>query len=152
MAYGHPSVITQLHKIQMPFCIPTPTTIIALRALSYEYDTHRTASRAALISAREKLMQDIDTLRASDIGLGPFLGGSQANFIVFALLKRGEDGSLTRDNAYAKDVTQRLMKEHSISVRFIGELYGCEAAVRVTVGREWENRMFCEALRKVMGC
>jgi histidinol-phosphate aminotransferase len=148
MAFGHPSVIQQLHKIQMPYFVSTPTAMIAIRALSSAYDEQRVKSLASLISNREKLIADLATLRkASGHGLGTPLGMSQANFIVLPLLEPGEQ---RRQNARAKLVTKRLKSEHSISVRYIGDLYGCEGCIRITVGTEWENEMFVNALGVVL--
>lgn len=148
MAFGHPSVIEQLHKIQMPYCVSTPTTMIAMRALSSTYDEQRVKSLADLISKREKLIADLAALRkASGHGLGTPLGTSQANFIVLPLFKPGEQRC---ENVRVKLVTERLKSEHSISVRYIGDLYGCEGCIRVTVGTEWENEMFVQALGAVL--
>jgi histidinol-phosphate aminotransferase len=148
MAFGHPSVIEQLHKIQMPYCISTPTTMIALRALSSAYDEQRVSSLTNLISEREKLIAGLAALpKASGLSLGVPLGMSQANFIVLPLLVPGEQRC---ENVRAKLVVERLKSEHSISVRYIGDLDGCEGCIRISVGTEWENDMFVQALGAVL--
>jgi histidinol-phosphate aminotransferase len=148
MAFGHSSVIEQLHKIQMPYCISTPTTMIATRALSSAFDEQRVKSLANLIEQREKLIAGLATLRkASGHGLRTPLGMSQANFIVLPLLEPDEQQC---GNVRAKLITERLKSEHSISVKYIGDLDGCEGCIRITVGTKWENKMLVQALGVVL--
>jgi histidinol-phosphate aminotransferase len=166
-AFGHPLIIRELHKVQMPYCVSTPTMALATAALAPALAAPRDTALALLRRLRKALVRDLRDLRIRKaLPIGAVLGGNSGNFLLLPILERGLAGcesSLSscvkdapssppwqRDNGRARSVACRLKREHAIAVRYVGDVPGCNGCLRVTVGREWENRAFCRALEMVL--
>jgi histidinol-phosphate aminotransferase len=124
---GEPWLIELMNRVRPPFNANSIGQIGALAAL--EDISH--------------LERSIDTTRAgirylSDelTALGLEVIPSQANFVSFCARRS------------ARPIYEALLKE-GIIVRHLAS-FGMENCIRVTVGREWENRLFINALKKVL--
>ncbi|MCJ1248749.1 histidinol-phosphate transaminase [Trapelia coarctata] len=150
MAFAHTAIIEILSKIQMPYCVSSPTSALAMLSLTPACEQLRRQLVARTIANREKLIFDLAQSQFIDLGVGKPLGGNQANFILLPILKRNPGVTHARDNPRARTVSDTLKKVHGISVRFIGDLQGCEACMRITIGTEEENTMLVETLKAVL--
>jgi len=95
--------------------------------------------RQWLLAALEEFKQQAD--------LGDRVGGLDANFVMFPILKRGTGKP---DNVRAEKVYKKMAETEGVVVRFRGREVGCEGCLRITVGTDEENRICVEKLRKVL--
>lgn len=151
MVFAHSAIIEILNKIQMPYCVSSPTSALAMLALTPACEQLRGQLVARTIANRGKLICDLGQREFIDLGVGTPLGGNQANFIVLPILKRNPGVAQARDNSRARMTAETLKKAHGISVRFIGDLPGCEACLRITIGTEEEDKVLVRALVAVLG-
>ncbi|TRM60339.1 pyridoxal phosphate-dependent transferase [Schizophyllum amplum] len=146
IAIAQPPLMQVLFNTKAPYNISTPAAHLALAALS---DSALAAMRekvARLIASREKLLDALAGL--ADVGLGPAIGGNDANFVMVRVLSK--DGSAQADNVRSEAVYKTMAEEHGVVVRFRGKEAGCEGCLRVTVGTEEENAMLVKKLREVL--
>ena len=97
-----------------------------------------------LVSSRKTLLDGLAAL--APLGLGPSIGGNDANFVVVPVLEK--NGSGQPDSARAQKIYKTLAEEGGVVVRYRGSEPGCAGGLRVTVGTEEEN---AELLRKLRG-
>jgi histidinol-phosphate aminotransferase len=124
---GKPWLIELLNRVRPPFNVNSLAQVGALAALD---DTEH-------VQRSVKLTRDgMDYLAAEFSSLGLQFIPSQANFITFRL------------GSSAKELYEALLKE-GIIVRHLAS-FGMEEWIRVTIGKEEENRSFISALKKVL--
>ncbi|KAK6832824.1 hypothetical protein RU639_003876 [Aspergillus parasiticus] len=147
IAFAQPETIGMLDKLQMPYCIPTPTSILAQAALSP--DGRRSQKRLVedVIANRESLVQALAEPSTTKLGVGKPLGAGEANFVVLPILNRA---TTAPDRERAQLVEKKMQENHSISIRYIGMMAHCDGCLRITVGTEDENKQFVEGLRTVL--
>ena len=150
MAFAHPAIIEIFNKIQMPYCISTPTSALAMLSLFPTSNKLREQLVAQTTVNREALIRTFTQPKAALLGIGKLIGGSQANFIVLPILKRGTNAADQRDNTRARIASEQLHDLYRIAVRFIGALHGYEGCLRITIGTEEENAFFVESLTDVL--
>ena len=150
MAFADPGVIEMLNKIQLPFSISTPTSALASIALSPVCNQLGARLISQIVTNRHTLIRALGESDLVVLGVGKPLGGNHANFVVLPILKRHTGATGPRDNPRAKAVYEKLKEAHAISVRFIGDLLGCEGCLRITVGTESENKLLVAGLRCVL--
>ncbi|RUO97054.1 histidinol-phosphate aminotransferase [Jimgerdemannia flammicorona] len=145
IAISHPSIIQLMNNIKAPYNISTPTSQIALRALSPLGHATMRAHLASILSERARLIAALKSFPVS--GVWRIIGGNDANFVLIQIV----DVSMGRpDNAKAERVYKRLAESEGVVMRFRGDEIGCEACLRVTVGREEDNNLLLERLEKVL--
>lgn len=101
---------------------------------------------ATLVASRTALLQSLAGL--ADQGVGPSIGGNDANFVMIPILSR--DGSGKPDNVRSNKVYRALAEENGVVVRFRGNEPGCEGCVRITIGTEKENETVIRKLGEVL--
>ena len=139
-----------LFNTKAPYNISTPAAHLALSALSDEALAAMRAKVATLTASRAKLLESLKGL--SDVGLGPAIGGNDANFVLVPILEKGQGqgGSGKADNARAHAVYKTLAEEEGVVVRYRGSEPGCAGCLRITVGSEEENETVVRKLREVL--
>lgn len=135
-----------LFNTKAPYNISTPAAHLALSALSDDALAAMRAKVATLTASRAELLESLKGL--SDVGLGPAIGGNDANFVMVPVLAK--DGSAKPDNARSEKIYKTMAEEHGVVVRFRGREPGCEGCLRITVGTEEENGVLLRKLREVM--
>jgi len=98
-----------------------------------------------LKASRVKLLSSLHSLK--ELGLGRAIGAQDANFILIPVLARG--GSVP-DSTRAQRVYLTLAEEEGVVVRYRGSEIGCQGCLRITVGKEEENAVALEKLRKTL--
>ena len=147
MAFANPRTIAMLDKVQMPYCISTLTSKLALAAFSPASETVRRKLLSLSIHNREMLLKALAMPHLTGLGVGRPLGRNDANFIMIPIF----DTELkARDNTRAQRVTATLQQEHGIAVRYVGEMPHCEGCMRITVGAEHENKELISCLERVL--
>jgi histidinol-phosphate aminotransferase len=124
---GEPWLIELLNRVRPPFNVNSLAQWAALAAL--EDKEHLESTLRVTGEGMLYLTRELQTLGLEIIP-------SHANFITFCT---GED---------AAPIYEALLRE-GVIVRHLRS-FGMEKCIRVTIGRDWENRRFIEALRKVM--
>ncbi|KAK0223013.1 histidinol-phosphate aminotransferase [Armillaria fumosa] len=145
IAIAQPPLIQILSNTKAPYNISTPTAHLALSALSPSAVDAMQSKINTLIASRTKLLQSLSAL--ADLGLGPSVGGNDANFIVVPILSK--DGTKP-DNLRSQKVYKSLAEENGVVVRFRGNEPGCEGCLRITVGSEEENEIVVRKLTEVL--
>ncbi|KAL1690836.1 pyridoxal phosphate-dependent transferase [Schizophyllum commune] len=146
LALAQPPLIQVLSNTKAPYNISTPAAHLALSALSDAALDAMRAKVGRLVDSRAKLLESLKEL--ADVGVGPAIGGNDANFVMVPVLAK--DGSGKPDNARSEKVYKTMAEEHGVVVRFRGKEPGCEACLRITVGTEEENGTLVRKLRKVL--
>ncbi|VAX31886.1 Biosynthetic Aromatic amino acid aminotransferase beta [hydrothermal vent metagenome] len=129
IGYGisHPKIIDYLNRVRQPFNSNLPAQVGALAALSDE--GHFQDSRTMNEKGKRYLSRQFDLM-----GLSYF--PSQANFIYFYL-----QGKSSPTGAQIQDA---LLKQ-GVIIRHLGG-----SSLRVTIGRQHENKRFINALRCII--
>ena len=104
------------------------------------------AKVSTLVSSRKALLEGLSQLKP--LGLGPSIGGNDANFVMVPILDK--NGSGKGDNARAQKIYKTLAEEEGVVVRFRGSEPGCLGCVRITIGTEEENAVVLQKLRVLL--
>ena len=131
-AYGDPSIIDVLHRVRGPFNVNLPAIEAGIAAIEDADFVRRSIAHNT---------QWVDFLRQQIGGLGLEVTPSVCNFV---LVHFPESGDKTAPDADAYLTSQGLI------VRRL-EPYGLPHALRITIGKEDENRRLAEALTAFMG-
>ena len=118
-------VVAAIDRIRLPFNVNLPAQAAAVAALTDA--AHIEASRSHVLSWHPRMVQEI---RAMGFEVRKAIG----NFVLIHFADAAEAG---RANDYL--MTQGLIVRHVVN-------YGLPQALRVTIGRDDENRAFLEAL------
>ncbi len=118
-------VIAAIDRIRLPFNVNLPAQYAAVAALSDQ--AHIDASKAQVAGWRPRMIQEIR-------GLGFDVRTAAGNFVLIHF----------RDRAEAEAANGYLMSQGLI-VRHVAN-YGLPQALRVTIGKDEENRAFLDAL------
>ncbi|MGZ3306236.1 MAG: histidinol-phosphate transaminase [Asticcacaulis sp.] len=119
------AVIEAVERIRLPFNINLPAQYAAVAALSDQ--AHIDASRTQVLSWRPRFVQEIR-------GMGFAIDPSAGNFV---LIRFRDGDEAVRANEYL--MSQGLIVRHVAN-------YGLPQGLRVTIGKDEENRAFLEAL------
>ena len=145
IAIAQPPLIQVLSNAKAPYNISTPTSSLALTALSLTSLTAMSDKINILNASRVALLQSLRSL--TPFGLGPSIGGNHANFVMVPVLNK-ETGK--PDNLRSELVYKELAEHQGVVVRFRGKEYGCEGCLRITIGSEDENKVLFDKLRDVL--
>ncbi|KAL9623481.1 MAG: hypothetical protein Q9160_002161 [Pyrenula sp. 1 TL-2023] len=138
VAFTSTEIARLLNSLKAPYNISTPTSTLASAALSVGSSDVMRSNRTRILTMRERLISSLPKIP----GIGRFLGGFDANFLLVEILDKplGEGGK--PDNAVALAVYERLAQHKAVVVRFRGKEHGCTGCLRITVGTEKEVEVF----------
>lgn len=139
IAFCSPAIAKLMNALKAPYNISTPTSDLALRALSKDGLQTMRRHVAQLNASRTHLAKALQALPQ----VARLVGGTEANFIMAQIQSAKTDKV---SNALALQVYEQLAKNRKVVVRFRGNESGCEGCLRITVGTESEN----ETLMKVL--
>jgi len=125
---GNPAVVKELYKVKQPFNLNTFSQMAARAALSNKEEFKLLIDKVLLM--RDKLVKELSLIK--NVTVFP----SEANFILFRTQLKG------------KEVFEKLLKK-GVLIRNV-HAPGIEDCLRVTVGRESENKFFLDSLRAVL--
>ncbi|KAI5285214.1 histidinol-phosphate transaminase [Ascosphaera acerosa] len=145
-AFASPPVARLLNSLKAPYNVSSPTSALARRALAPPGLAVMRANVARIAEQRARLLREL----ARVPGVGRFLGGTDANFLLVEILDRpGGEGRPCNDAA--RRAYQALASSRGVVVRFRGAEHGCTGCLRITVGTEREVTKFLDELRSVLG-
>ncbi|KAH7910682.1 aminotransferase class I and II-domain-containing protein [Hygrophoropsis aurantiaca] len=145
VALAQPPLIQILTNTKAPYNISTPTAQLALAALSDDAVSGMRQKVGTLVSSRSGLLKSLENL--SPLGVGPSIGGNDANFVVVPILNQQ---TREADNVRSEGVYKALAEKHKVVVRFRGKEAGCTGCLRITVGTTEENQTLMRELEYVL--
>ncbi|PWY65716.1 histidinol-phosphate aminotransferase [Aspergillus heteromorphus CBS 117.55] len=146
VAFTSPPIATLLNSLKAPYNISSPTSALATAALSPTNTAVMRKYRDQIIAQRERLVQELPKIP----GVGRFLGGQEANFLLVELLDKPATEGGKASNVTALATYEAMAEKRGVVVRFRGKEYGCEGCLRITVGTEQEVTRFLQELRGVL--
>lgn len=152
VAFTSPEIATLLNSLKAPYNISSPTSAIAMHALSPANLARANTNVAKLITQRSRLIEALPQIP----GIGKIRAPNHnANFILVEILSlpsTANDKEQSKpSNEAAMAVYTALAENKGVVVRFRGKEVGCLGCLRVTVGTEEEVNRFLEALERVLG-
>ena len=144
--FSSPEITQLLNNLKAPYNISTLTNALACRALQFDCIAIMEINRREMWIQRDRLLAELPKIA----GVGRFLGGYNANFLLVQLLNKSAAEGGVPDNRVAMAVSEALAAEKGVVLRFRGKEPGCFGAVRVTVGTEKETDAFLKAIKTVL--
>ncbi|KAF9892579.1 histidinol-phosphate transaminase [Aspergillus nanangensis] len=148
VAFTSPDIALLLNSLKAPYNISSPTSALAMAALSPTNMAVMHKSRENIITQRNRLVQELPQIP----GVGRFLGGQESNFLLFELLDKPASEGGKASNKTALATYEAMAEKRGVVVRFRGKELGCEGCLRITIGTEQEVTKFLQELRVVLGC
>ncbi|OQE25444.1 hypothetical protein PENSTE_c006G03069 [Penicillium steckii] len=142
VAYTSPEIARLLNSLKAPYNISSPTSALASAALTAPNMTVMRRFREQIVAQRDRLLRELPQIP----GVGRFLGGSDANFLLVEIL----DAEGRPSNVTALATYEAMAEKRGVVVRFRGKEHGCEGCLRITVGTEAEVTKFLQELRTVL--
>ncbi|KAF3934248.1 hypothetical protein ABW19_dt0202600 [Dactylella cylindrospora] len=146
VAFSSPEVALLLNNLKAPYNISSPTSTLAMHALSDPGLRVMKTNRGLILNQRDRLILELPKLK----GIGRFLGGFDANFLLAEILDGPNDSGGKPDNIVAQQVYEKLAEMKGIVVRFRGNELGCKGCLRITVGTEEETTRLLLRLEEVL--
>jgi histidinol-phosphate aminotransferase len=147
-AFTSPEIARLLNSLKAPYNISSPTSALAQAALAPKNLAVMHSNREKIIAQRERLLKEMPKIP----GVGRFLGGQEANFLLVEILDKPASEGGKPSNVTALATYNAMAEKKGVVVRFRGKEYGCEGCLRVTVGTEDEVTRFLQQLREVLQC
>ncbi len=145
-AFTSPGISALLNNLKAPYNISSPTSALANVALAPENLKVMRDNRAKILLQRNRLLDELPKIP----GIGSFLGGSYANFLLVEILDSPREKGGKPNNEIALGVYKRLAENKGVVVRFRGKEHGCNGCLRITVGTEKEVDRFLAEIRDVL--
>ncbi|EHA26961.1 hypothetical protein ASPNIDRAFT_171507 [Aspergillus niger ATCC 1015] len=146
VAFTSPPIATLLNSLKAPYNISSPTSALATAALSPTNMAVMKKYREKIIVQRDRLVQELPKIP----GVGRFLGGQEANFLLVEMLDKPASEGGKPSNKAALAAYEAMAEKRGVVVRFRGKELGCEGCLRITVGTEQEVTKFLQELRVVL--
>ncbi|KAI9772796.1 MAG: histidinol-phosphate transaminase [Geoglossum umbratile] len=144
VAFTSPPIAKLLNSMKAPYNISSPTSTLAISALSPKSLAVMRAHRAQILTQRERMLATLPQIP----GIGRFLGGQDANFLLVEILDKPGGKPCNR---VALALYEGLAEKKGVVVRFRGKELGCEGGLRITVGTEDEVGRLLVEVRQTLG-
>ncbi|KAL2006725.1 hypothetical protein VTN00DRAFT_9393 [Thermoascus crustaceus] len=145
-AFTSAPIALLLNSLKAPYNISSPTSALAKAALAPNNLAVMNSHREKIIKQRERMLSELPKIP----GVGRFLGGTEANFLLVEILDKPASAGGKPSNVTALATYEAMAEKKGVVVRFRGKEYGCEGCLRVTVGTEEEVTRFLSELRVVL--
>ena len=154
-AFTSTAIARVLNSLKAPYSISSPTSALAQAALGPAGLAVMRDKVGRLAAERQRLIRELPSIP----GVGRFVGGFDANFLLVEMLARpggggggGGDGAGAgaASSSVAQAVYEQLAETRGVVVRFRGREHGCRGCLRITVGTEAENSLLLRRLREVL--
>ena len=146
VAYSSPEIVGLLNNLKAPYNISSPTSTLATAALEPRNLDIMQQNRSKILQQRERLLRELPKIP----GIGRFLGGRDANFLLVEILDKPQKDGGKPDNATALAVYETMAGSRGVVVRYRGKEFGCQGCLRITVGTEKEVERFLAELATVL--
>ena len=146
VAFTSPEIARLLNSLKAPYNISSPTSAVANAALTKPNLAVMRENRSKIVAQRTRLLRELPRIP----GIGRFLGGTSANFLLVEILDRPQEVGGRPDNKTALAVYEMMAGQRGVVVRFRGKELGCTGCLRITVGTEHEVDRFLGDLMSVI--
>lgn len=133
-AFASPEVARLLNNLKAPYNISSPTSALACAALQPKNLAVMRSNREKIARQRDRMLRELPNIP----GIGKFLGGADANFLLMEILDKPRSKGGKPSNEAAMAAYERLAETKGVVVRFRGKEVGCVGCLRITVGTEGE--------------
>lgn len=135
-----------LNNLKAPYNISSPTILLAGEVMEPHNVAIMEAHRYQLGIQRDRLLAELPRIP----GVGNFLGGIDANFLLIEVLsKPAVDGGVP-DNRIALAIYHALASKSRVILRYRGNAPGCLGSLRITVRTEDEVDTFLTQFRMAL--
>ena len=145
-AFTSTEIARLLNNLKAPYNVSSPTSALACAALQPKNLAVMRANRERIMKQRDRMLQELPEIP----GLGKFLGGADANFLLIEILDKPRDEGGKPCNEAAMTVYERLAEVKGVVVRFRGKEVGCLGCLRITVGTGEEVDKLLVEMRTVL--
>lgn len=146
VAYTSAQIARLLNSLKAPYNISSPTSALAKAALAPKNMAVMQSYRERIVAQRNRLVEELPKIP----GVGRFLGGFDANFLLVQILDKPASEGGKPSNVTALATYEAMAAKRGVVVRFRGKELGCEGSLRITVGTEDEVTRFLGELRTVL--
>lgn len=131
-----------LNSMKYPYNISSLTSEVAIRATSDEGLAVMRLYVDKIIQQRGKVIEQLEKIPR----IGRNIGGLDANFVLVEILNRqGKPCNIAANTLY-----KNMATDDQVVVRFRGKELNCEGCLRISIGKEDENKVLIERLTKVL--
>lgn len=131
-----------LNSMKYPYNISSLTSEVAIRATSDEGLAVMRLYVDKIIQQRGKVIEQLEKIPR----IGRNIGGLDANFVLVEILNRqGKPCNIASNTLY-----KNMATDDQVVVRFRGKELNCEGCLRMSIGKEDENKVLIERLTKVL--
>jgi len=145
-AFASPEIASLLNNLKAPYNISSPTSSLACAALQPKNLAIMKNNREKIVKQRDRMLQELPRIP----GVGRFLGGSEANFLLTEILDKPRSQGGRPSNEAAMAAYERLAETKGVVVRFRGKEVGCLGCLRITVGTEDQVNKLLAEMKKVL--
>lgn len=131
-AFTSPVLAGVFNSMKAPYNVSTPASKLAMRALSHDGVSLMKEYVSKIEVEKNRLIQELPNIP----GIGQFVGGTSANFLLVELLDKPKGSPC---NVVAKKVYEELAQKRGVVVRFRGSEPGCTGCVRISIGTTQET-------------
>lgn len=146
VAFTSPEIARLLNSLKAPYNISSPSSALAYTTLSREGLEIMRMNRARILEQRDRLASSLKKLP----GIGRFLGGFDANFLLIEILDKPYSVGGKPDNTTALAVYEQMAQSKGVVVRFRGKELGCTGCLRITIGTAAEVDSFLKQIADVL--
>lgn len=143
LAFAQPATVQVMNNTKAPYNISSPAAYIAAQALSPAGIERMQENVRTLLTNRDWLLQQLQTIPA----IGGVLGANDANFVLAQVLDRPGGKP---DSARSRAVYRHMAEKLGLVVRDRGSELGCAGCLRITVGTDKEMARCVELLRELL--
>lgn len=140
ITFSSQEMASLLNNMKAPYNISTPSSELALRALSPGGIELMKKYVNEIITQRRRLTDQLPKIQ----GVGGVIGGEESNFLLVQIL--GKDGKPS--SPVAKDIYKYLAEKKNVVVRYRGSEPGCEGCLRMSVGTKEETDILLNELEE----
>ena len=130
-----------LNNLKAPYNISTPTSVLAERALSPQGISVMKSMVQKIIEQRNRLIEELPKINK---GIGEFVSGKDANFVLVEILnEQGKPSS-----PHAVKLYKYLAEKKQVVVRYRGNEPGCAGCLRISIGTEEEVTKLLDEIKQ----
>ena len=145
-AFTSIEIASVLNNLKAPYNVSSPTSALACAALQPENLGVMSSNRGKIVDQRTRMLLELPKIP----GVGRFLGGTDANFLLTEILDKPRSEGGKPNNEVALALYERLAETKGIVVRFRGKEVGCLGCLRITVGTRQEVDRLLEEMRVLL--
>jgi histidinol-phosphate aminotransferase len=143
ITFSSKEMASLLNNMKAPYNISTPSSELALRALSPEGIALMKKYVKEIVVQRERLVQELPKIP----GVGAIVGGNESNFLLIQVLDKPNGKP---DSDVAKQLYKTLAEKKNVVIRYRGSEPGCVGCLRISVGTKQETDVLLTEIKDAL--